>query len=46
MLYVGATDLMAEANKAEGILNPVMVFIGIAMFFVVLSVVRFAGIAV
>ena len=46
VLYVGATDLMAEANKAEGILNPVMVFIGIAMFFVVLSVVRFAGIAV
>ena len=46
VLYVGATDLMAEANKTEGILNPVMVFIGIAMFFAVLGFVRFLGIAV
>lgn len=46
VLYVGATDLMAKANEEEGILNPVMVFIGIAMFFVVLSIVRFAGIEV
>lgn len=46
VLYVGATDLMAEANKEEGILNPMMVFLGIAMFFVVLALVRFAGIAV
>ena len=46
VLYVGATDLMAEANKAEGILNPLMVFLGIAMFFVVLAVVRVAGIDV
>ncbi|MEK7862938.1 MAG: ZIP family metal transporter, partial [Chloroflexota bacterium] len=28
VLYVGATDLMAEANKEEGILNPIMVMIG------------------
>jgi len=28
VLYVGATDLMAEANKSEGILNPIMVMIG------------------
>lgn len=46
VLYVGATDLMAEANKEEGILNPVMVFLGIAMFFVVLTLVRFAGVTV
>lgn len=46
VLYVGATDLMAEANKAEGILNPIMVMIGTAMFFVVLAMVRFAGIEV
>lgn len=46
VLYVGATDLMAEANKEEGILNPIMVFIGIAMFFVVLALVRGVGIEV
>ncbi|MBI2983599.1 MAG: ZIP family metal transporter [Chloroflexi bacterium] len=46
VLYVGATDLMAEANKAEGILNPIMVMIGTGMFFVVLALVRFVGIAV
>lgn len=46
VLYVGATDLMAEANKHEGILNPVMVIIGTGMFFVVLAFVRFVGIEV
>jgi len=46
VLYVGATDLMAEANKEEGILNPVMVFLGIAMFFMVLALVRLAGVKV
>ncbi|MGH7350582.1 MAG: hypothetical protein ACREI6_11235, partial [Candidatus Rokuibacteriota bacterium] len=46
VLYVGATDLMAEANKEEGILNPIMVFIGVAMFFVVLGAVRLVGIEV
>jgi zinc transporter ZupT len=46
VLYVGATDLMAEANKEGGILNPIMVFIGVAMFFVVLGLVRFVGIEV
>lgn len=46
VLYVGATDLMAEANKQEGILNPVMVFIGVGMFFAVRALVRLAGIAV
>lgn len=46
VLYVGATDLMAEANKEEGILNPLMVFIGIAMFFAVLGMLRLAGISV
>lgn len=46
VLYVGATDLMAEANKEEGILNPVMVFIGIASFFAVLSLVRFFGVQI
>lgn len=46
VLYVGATDLMAEANKEEGILNPVMVFLGIAMFFMVLTLVRLAGVKV
>lgn len=46
VLYVGATDLMAEANKEGGILNPLMVFLGTAMFFVVLALVRFVGIEV
>lgn len=46
VLYVGATDLMAEANKEEGILNPVMVFIGIGMFFAVLGLARLVGIEV
>jgi zinc transporter ZupT len=46
VLYVGATDLMAEANKEEGILNPLMVFIGIGMFFAVLGIARLAGIEV
>lgn len=47
VLYVGATDLMAEANhRAEGILDPLMVFIGVGMFFVVLAFVRFIGIEV
>ena len=46
VLYVGATDLMAEANKEEGILNPVMVFIGIGMFFAVLGMARLVGIEV
>ncbi|OGO74262.1 MAG: hypothetical protein A3G84_08055 [Chloroflexi bacterium RIFCSPLOWO2_12_FULL_71_12] len=46
VLYVGATDLMSEANKEEGILNPIMVFIGVGMFFAVLGLVRFVGIEV
>jgi ZIP family zinc transporter/zinc and cadmium transporter len=46
VLYVGATDLMAEVNKQEGILNPVMVMVGTAMFFGVLALVRIAGIQV
>lgn len=47
VLYVGATDLMSEANqRAEGIFDPLMVFLGIAMFFVVLALVRGLGIAV
>lgn len=48
VLYVGATDLMSEANKekGEGILNPVMVVAGVAMFFVVLGIVRAIGIEV
>ena len=46
VLYVGATDLMAEANKAGGILNPVMVMIGTGMFFMVLALVRVVGIEV
>lgn len=46
VLYVGATDLMSEANKHEGILNPVMVFIGVGMFYVVLALVRSVGIEV
>lgn len=46
VLYVGATDLMGEANKEFSILNPVMVFVGIAMFFVVLGIARLAGIEV
>ncbi|CAN5205212.1 ZIP family metal transporter [soil metagenome] len=46
VLYVGATDLMAEANKEEGILSPLMVFIGIGMFFAVLGLARLAGIEV
>lgn len=46
VLYVGATDLMAEANKTEGILNPVMVFIGIGMFFAVLGLARLVGVEV
>ena len=46
VLYVGATDLMSEANKAEGILNPLMVFIGIGMFFLILALARAVGIEV
>lgn len=46
VLYVGATDLMAEANKEEGILNPVMVFIGIASFFVLLTLVHGLGVEI
>ena len=46
VLYVGATDLMSEANKEESILNPVMVFLGIAMFFAVITLARFAGVVV
>jgi zinc and cadmium transporter len=46
VLYVGATDLMAEANKSEGILNPIMVMIGTAMFFVVLLVARAIGVEI
>lgn len=46
VLYVGATDLMSEANKEEGIWSPIMVMIGTGMFFGVLAIVRLAGIAV
>lgn len=46
VLYVGATDLMAEANKEESILNPIMVFLGVGMFFAMLGLVRLAGIEV
>ena len=46
VLYVGATDLMSEANKEFGILNPLMVIIGIGMFFALIGVARFAGIEV
>jgi zinc and cadmium transporter len=46
VLYVGATDLMAEANKEESIVNPVMVLIGIAMFFVTITFVRGLGIVI
>jgi zinc transporter ZupT len=46
VLYVGATDLMAEANKEENIINPVMVLIGIAMFFLTLTLVRGLGIEI
>ena len=46
VLYVGATDLMAEANKAEGILNPIMVMIGTGMFFAVLALARLVGVEV
>lgn len=46
VLYVGATDLMSEANKEFGILNPVMVIIGIGMFFALLGLARLAGVEV
>ena len=46
VLYVGATDLMSEANKEFGILNPLMVFLGIGMFFALLGVARLAGVEV
>ena len=46
VLYVGATDLMSEANKEFNILNPVMVLVGIAMFFALLGLARFAGVEV
>lgn len=46
VLYVGATDLMAEANKEEGILNPVMVFIGIASFFILITLVHGLGVEI
>ena len=46
VLYVGATDLMSEANKEFGILNPVMVMVGIGMFFLIIGAARLAGIEV
>jgi hypothetical protein len=46
VLYVGATDLMSEANKEFGILNPLMVFLGIGMFFALLGIARLAGVEV
>ena len=46
VLYVGATDLMSEANKEFNILNPVMVLVGIGMFFLVLGAARLAGVEV
>jgi len=46
VLYVGATDLMSEANKEFNILNPVMVLVGIGMFFALLGVARLAGVEV
>ena len=46
VLYVGATDLMAEANKEEGILNPIMVMVGTGMFFAVLALARVLGVEV
>ncbi len=46
VLYVGATDLMSEANKEFGLLNPLMVMVGIAMFLAIIFVARVAGIPV
>ncbi len=46
VLYVGATDLMSEANKEFGILNPIMVMVGIGMFFALLGLARLAGVEV
>ncbi|HKY49931.1 MAG TPA: ZIP family metal transporter [Candidatus Limnocylindria bacterium] len=46
VLYVGATDLMSEANKEFGILNPLMVIIGIGMFFALVGLAGLAGIEV
>jgi zinc transporter ZupT len=46
VLYVGATDLMSEANKTENVLNPFVVFLGCGMFFVVLALARLAGVEV
>ncbi len=46
VLYVGATDLMSEANKEFNILNPVMVLVGIGMFFALLGIARLAGVEV
>lgn len=46
VLYVGATDLMSEANKEFNILNPVMVLVGIAMFFALLGLTRLVGVEV
>ncbi len=46
VLYVGATDLMSEANKEFGILNPLMVMVGIGMFFLIIGAARLAGVEV
>lgn len=46
VLYVGATDLMSEANKTENVLNPFLVFAGCGMFFGVLALARAVGIEV
>lgn len=37
-LYVGASDLVPELNKSKNRLSPIMVFIGMALFYVTLQI--------
>lgn len=38
-LYVGASDLVPELNKSKNRLSPVMVFVGMALFYLTLQIV-------
>ena len=35
MIYVAASDLIPEVNREKGVLMPVMVFVGVALFYLV-----------
>lgn len=39
-LYVGASDLVPELNKSKNRLSPILVFVGMALFYITLQVVH------